>query len=178
VNNDLRVDDADDVDLAIGQLVLEDRTLLEAYGDLKAVGEDVRLWLMELQAFLLDHSLEVHIDFDALNLVVGLALRFELPRFLHSEPPRITVQLDLVDFVGRRDLAGGADRMTAWKLDHAVGITAHAGRLGLRLDAVILLQSVSALGSGAVSGQALVLELVEDGLCAHLIDLGLLLGVL
>ena len=50
--------------------------------------------------------------------------------------------------------------------------------LGLRLNAVVLFQPLSALVRGTVGRQAFVLKLVEDSLGGHAVDLGLFLLIL
>ena len=103
VNNYLWVDHRHYINLAISQLVLENGPLLEADRNLHLISQRVHLSRWQLGALRLDHMLEVHVDLDTLKLVIGLSLRFESSSLLHLHSARITVQLDLIDLVGRCD---------------------------------------------------------------------------
>lgn len=48
---------------------------------------------------MLDHGLEVDVNFDALELVVSLALALQLANLLHLKSPCISINFDLINFV-------------------------------------------------------------------------------
>jgi hypothetical protein len=99
VNNYLRVDHCDNIDFTISQLVLENRSLLEADRNLHRVRQSVRLSRRQLTTLRLDHMLEVHVDLDTRKLVISLSLGFESSSLLHFHSARITIQFDLIDLV-------------------------------------------------------------------------------
>ena len=74
VDYNFGITNTDNINLAVGEFVVEDGPLLEANGDLHAVCEGVMLWLQELEPLLLDHCLEVNVHFDSLHFVVSLTL--------------------------------------------------------------------------------------------------------
>ena len=107
MNIDLWIDNRDNINLAISQLLVEHRSLLKAHTNLHRISKAMRLLLRKLLLLLLDHRLEVHIDLDALQLIIGFPLALELPNLLHFHPSGIPINLDLVDLVSDCDFAGG-----------------------------------------------------------------------
>lgn len=133
----------------------------------------------QFESLFLDHVLEVNIDFDALQLIVGLSFTLEFACFFHLEPPSVAVQLDLVDLISGRDLTLVTSILSpVGSLDHRGTVVAEASRLDLGHDSVLLFQAFLPLSSRAVSRQPLFFELVEDSLWSHAVDLSFFLGVL
>lgn len=64
------------------------------------------LFLCKPLLLFLDHRLEVDINFDALQLIIGFPFTLQLPYLLHFHPSSISIDLDLVYLVRNRDFAG------------------------------------------------------------------------
>jgi hypothetical protein len=162
--------------------MMEDWPLLEADADLHLVGEGVQLLPWESFLLVLDHGLEVDVNLDALELVVGLSFTLELADLLHLKPTCISIYFYLIDFISSRHFSLQVPSLGCHQrsVGHVqVGHRAlRNARLRLRLYAELLLEAILPLLRRAVSGQALVFELVQHGLGRHLIDLVLFLQVL
>lgn len=162
--------------------MLEHRPLLEADRNFHLIGESVLLTCSKLGALSLDHVLEVHVDLNTLQLVVSFALRFEPSGLFHLHSARVTVVLDLIDFVRGRDSSlQRGHLLSRAQLDHTVGNASSESAvrlLGLWLDTILLFEPILSFSGCAVSGQTLVLKLIEHGLGRHGVDLSLLLLVL
>ena len=102
----LGVDHRDHIDLSISQLLVKHWPLLKAHADLHGISKAMRLLLIESLLFFLDHGLEVDIDLDALQLVIGFPFALELPYLFHFHPSGIPVYLYLVDFIGDSHFTG------------------------------------------------------------------------
>ena len=143
------------------------------------IGKSMMLLMTHQFGFLLlDHMLEVNIDLDTMELVVGLAFTLEFTRLLHLESPGVSVQLDLVDLVSGGDLSHVATILGAGSiLDDTRAVVSKAGRLGFWHNSVSPLESLLSLGGSAVSLEPLLFEFVKDGLRAHRVDLSLFLSI-
>ena len=180
MNENLRVRYRDYIYLAVRQLLLEDRPLLEAHTDLHLVRKRVLLLPRQPLLLVLDHGLEVDIDLDSLQLVVRLALALELTNLLHLQPSRVSVDFDLVDLVRGRhfprlEVASLRCRYSCtWHVDVGDCTLGDTG-LGLGLYAKLLLEPIFPLLRGAVRWQALIFEFVQHSFWCHVINLVLLL---
>lgn len=105
VHENLRVNDRDHVDLSVRELMMEDWPLLEANTYPHLVSKRVRLLSCQLFLFILNHGLEIDVDLDPLQLIVGLALALKLADLFHLQTAGISVDFDLIDFISSCHLA-------------------------------------------------------------------------
>lgn len=68
------VSNRDYIDLSVRKLLLEYGPLFEAHTDFHLIGKDVLLLTWQFFLFMLYHGLEIHIYFDALQLIISLTL--------------------------------------------------------------------------------------------------------
>ena len=100
------VSNRDYIDFSVGKFLLEYRPLFEAHTDFHLVSKHVLLLTGQFFLFVLDHSLEIDIYFNALQLVISLTLTLQLTNLLHFESSRVSVYFDLIDFVSRSHFSG------------------------------------------------------------------------
>lgn len=129
---------------------------------------------------MLNHGLEVDINFDSLKLVIRFSLTLQLPNLFHLESSGISVNFDLIDLICCRhfswlqvaSLSSDKGRIRHVQVGHCA--LRNSG-FSLGLDAKLLLESIFPFLRCSVRGQALVLELIQHCFRCHLIDLMLLL---
>ena len=82
--NNFRILNRHNVDLSISKLLLENWPLLKTDANFHLICESMATFLCQFLTLSLNHVLEIDINLDALKLVIGFSLTFQLSGFLHS----------------------------------------------------------------------------------------------
>lgn len=132
----------------------KDRSFLETDTDLELVCQLVLFSSSDFGHFLFHHELELNIDFDAVQLVVGFSDALHLSNFVCFESSGFSVELDLINLVSCAGLLA---------FHYAVrGLETHVRCFCLGCDSILLLESVSPLLRSAIGWQTFLFEFVED----------------
>jgi hypothetical protein len=163
VHNHLRIAERNRVDFASGQFLLKDGSFFHADTNFQLVCRGVRLHERNIFPHLLHQGLKLNINFDSHGLVVIFALSSFALHVLHAGSSLLALHLQVFYCVQARALlveVGLGDPPCAIR-----------GPSWLHLNAVVFLEAVSALAGCAKGGESLLLEVVEDLLAGHLLDL-------
>ena len=151
VDDDLGVRHRNHVNFSVGQLVVENGSFLEADTDFHLICENVLAAGLHLLHFSFDHGLEVDVDLDAIELVVGLSFAFQLPGLLHSESSGVAVYFNLINLVGSSDLS------LNWLVFNDADLIWVCSRFALWADAILFFKPIFPLLGGSVGWQSFVL---------------------
>ena len=129
---------------------------------------------MELLLFGFNHMLEVDVNLDTLELVVGFSFAFKFSGLFHSHPSSISILLYLIDSVR---CSNSPLHVTGLDLNHTPCIVSCGYATNLRFrfrhNTILLFQSIFSLLRSSVCWQTFIFKLIENCLSWHRVNLSL-----